>query len=81
MDGCVRLTTLLEEYLNECLPAQGDSFAQKTKKAIRSIRTEKAIGEIQRTLETYKSTLTLYFSHLTVMATSDSSLKEAPQHG
>ncbi|CAF9938023.1 MAG: hypothetical protein HETSPECPRED_000744 [Heterodermia speciosa] len=53
VDGCVRLTNLLEKYLDECLPAPDDTFSQKTKKAIKSIRSEKTIGEIQRTLETY----------------------------
>ncbi len=53
VEGCYRLVTILEEFLNECLPAEGDSFSQKTKKAIKSIRAEKTIGEIQRTLETY----------------------------
>ena len=55
VEGCHRLVTILEDYLNECLPAEGDTFVQKTKKALKSIRSEKAIGEIQRTLETYVS--------------------------
>lgn len=74
VDGCVRLTTLLENYLTECLPEPRDSFAQKTKKALKSIRSEKSIGEIQRTLETYKSTLTLYFTHLTAMGASEQNM-------
>ena len=53
VDGCVRLTAQLETFLDECLPSPDDTFTQKTKKAIKSIRSEKAIGEIQRTLETY----------------------------
>lgn len=52
VDGCVRLTTLLEDCLDDCLPAPEDAFAQKAKKAIKSIRSEKQIAEIQRTLET-----------------------------
>ena len=46
----------------------------KERKALRSIKAEKHIVEIQRTFDTYKSTLTLYFSHLTAMAGSDRSL-------
>ena len=49
----------------------------KGRKAIKSIKAEKYIVEIQRTLDTYKSTLTLYFSHLTAMVSSDQSLSAA----
>ena len=72
--GCVRLIKLLEAHLEECLPLPDDSFMAKGKKAIKSIKAEKNIVEIQRTLDTYKSTLTLYFSHLTAMAGSDQGL-------
>ena len=82
VDGCVRLTTLLEDYLNECLPSPNDSFSQKTKKAIKSIRSEKMIGEIQRTLETYKSTLTLYFTHLSALPSPNANPNDAAsKHG
>lgn len=74
VQGCVRLTNALEENLEECLPLPDDSLLIRGKKAIKSIKAEKNIAEIQRTLETYKSTLTLYFSHLTVMASSGQSL-------
>lgn len=74
VQGCVRLTKVLEAQLEECLPLPDDSFLTKGKKAIKSIKVEKNIAEIQRILETYKSTLTLYFSHLTVMASSGQSL-------
>ena len=74
MQGCVRLTKMFEAKLEECLPSPDDSFLIKGKKAIKSIKAEKYIAEIQRTLETYKSTLKLYFSHLTVMASSGQSL-------
>lgn len=53
VDGCHRLVTALEDYLQDCLPAEGDSFTQKTRKAVKSIRSEKAIGDIQRNLEAY----------------------------
>lgn len=53
VEGCRRLVTILENYLQECLPAEGDSFAQKARKVVKSIRSEKAIGDIQRNLEAY----------------------------
>ena len=81
IQGCVRLTTLLEAYLEDCVPQPDDSFIAKGKKALKRIKAEKDIAEIQRTLETYKSTLTLYFSHLTIMASSDSSLGPAGVDG
>ena len=74
VNGCVRLTKMLEAYLEEYLPLPDDSFLVKGRKALKSIKAEKYIVEIQRTLDTYKSTLTLYFSHLTAMAGSDQSL-------
>lgn len=74
VQGCVRLTEALEAHLEECLPLPDDSFLTKGRKAIKSIKTEKNIAKDQRILETYKSTLTLYFSHLTVMASSDQNL-------
>ena len=72
VQGCVRLTTELEAHLEECLPLPNDSFLMKGKKALKSITVEKNIAEIQRILETYKSTLTLYFSHLTIMSSGQS---------
>ena len=77
VQGCVRLIKLLEALLDDCLPLQDDSFMVKGRKAIKSIKAEKNIVEIQRALDTYKSTLTLYFSHLTVMAGSDQGLSTA----
>lgn len=74
MQGCVRLTEALEANLEECLPLPDDSLLIRGKKAIKSFKAERDIAEIQRVLETYKSTLTLYFSHLTVMASSGQSL-------
>lgn len=53
VEGCRRLITALEYHLQECLPAERDSFAQKTMKAIKSIRSEKTIEDIQRNLEAY----------------------------
>ncbi len=78
VQGCVRLTKALEANLEECLPLPDDSFLMKGKKAIKSIKAERKIAEIQRVLETYKSTLTLYFSHLTVMASPGQSLPAGP---
>lgn len=42
VEGCHRFVAALEDYLQECLPVEGCSFAQKKKKAI---------CEIQRNLE------------------------------
>lgn len=70
VQGCVRLIKALEANLEECLPMPDDTFFTKGKKVIKSFKAERKIAEIQRILETYKSTLTLYFSHLTVMASS-----------
>jgi hypothetical protein len=48
--------------IEKILPASTDSALRRTQKAIASFRKEKDVAVIQRTLETYKSTLTLYFS-------------------
>ena len=53
VEGCRRLITDLEDGLQEFLPAEGDSFAQKTKKAFKSKRAEKIVGYTQRNLEAY----------------------------
>lgn len=74
VQGCVRLTKTLEVTLEECLPLPDDSIWIAGKKVIKSFKAEKNIAEIQRILETYKSTMTLYFSHLTVMASPGQSL-------
>ncbi|KAH0551387.1 hypothetical protein GP486_007398 [Trichoglossum hirsutum] len=62
VDGCFRQVTLLNGLIEKMLPNLTDSKWQRTRKAIASIRKEKVIAVIQRTLETYKSTLTLHFS-------------------
>lgn len=64
--------------MEECLPLPDDSFLRKGKKAIKILKAERNIAEIQRILETYKSTLTLYFSHLTDMASSGQILPAVP---
>lgn len=74
VQGCVRLTKVLEAILEECLPSPDDSLFIKGKKVIKSIKAEKKIAELHPILETYKSTLTLYFSHFTVMASPGQSL-------
>ncbi len=53
VQGCRRLVTALEDHLQECLPAEGDSLVQKTRKTIKSKGSEKAIGNISRNLEAY----------------------------
>ena len=53
VEGCRRLLNALEGYLQECLPAEGDSFEQKVTKHFKIIHFMKAIGDIQRNLEAY----------------------------
>ena len=53
VEGCRRLLNALEDYLQECLPAEGDSFEQKVTKYFKIIPFMKAIGDIQRNLEAY----------------------------
>ena len=67
---CVRPTKALEANLKGGLPLPNDLFLIKRRKTIKSTKAEKNIAEIQQILETYKSNLTLYFSHLTAMASS-----------
>ena len=62
---------MLEAHLEECLPLPEDSFIVKGKKVLMRIKAGRNIREIQRTLDTHKSTLTLHLSHLTAMAGSD----------
>lgn len=63
--------------MEDCLPLPDDSFMVKGRKALKYIKAEKHIAEIQPTLDTYKSTSLLYFSRLTAMAGSDPSLTAA----
>ena len=44
---------MLEDRLQKFLPAEGDSLAQKTKKAFKSKRAEKAVRDNRRNLEAY----------------------------
>lgn len=74
VQGCVRLIKALKANLEECLPMANDTFLTKGKKVIKSFKAEREIAKIQRILETYKSTLTLYFCHLIVMASSGQSV-------
>ena len=60
--------------MEDCLPLPDDPLLIKGRQDIKSIKAEKNIAEIQRILETYKSSLTLYFGHLTIMASSGQSL-------
>ena len=55
VEGYRRLIAVLEDRLQEFLRAEGDSLAQKIKKAFKSKRAEKAVGNIQRSLEAYAS--------------------------
>ena len=53
VEGCRRLITVLDGRLQEFLLAEGDSLAQKAKKACKSKRAERAVGDLQRSLEAY----------------------------
>ena len=74
VQGFVRLTKLIEAQVEDFLPLPGYSFTIKVKKAIKSIEAKKNIAGSQPILETYKPSLTLYLSHLTIMASSGQSL-------
>ncbi|KAI9759277.1 MAG: hypothetical protein M1840_003498 [Geoglossum simile] len=60
--GCLRQITMLDGLIEKMLRNSTDSRLQQARKAIASVFKEKDVAVIQRTLETYKSTLTLYFS-------------------
>ncbi|KAH0544047.1 hypothetical protein FGG08_001665, partial [Glutinoglossum americanum] len=62
VEGCFRQISMLDGLIEKMLPALTDSTLRRTWKAIASVRKEKDVVVIQRTLETYKSTLTLHFS-------------------
>lgn len=70
---------MLDNYLKDCLPAPNVSITRRARKALKSICVEKSIVKIRQMLETYKSTPTLYFSYLAIMAESDQSLMDAKQ--
>ncbi|KAI9775123.1 MAG: hypothetical protein M1839_001434 [Geoglossum umbratile] len=62
--GCERQIYLLGRLMEELLPTSSDSRMMRARKAFGSIYKEKKVMEIQRALETYKTTLTLHFSQI-----------------
>src|SRR4051794_31627641 len=60
--GCLRQITMLDGLIEKMLRNPTDSRLQQARKAIVSVFKEKDVAVIQRTLETYKSTLILHFS-------------------
>lgn len=62
VEGSLKQITMLDELMEKILPALTDSTLQRAWKAIASVRKGKDVVVIMRTLEAYKSTLTLHFS-------------------
>lgn len=50
--GCHRLIAALEDNLQRCLPAEGNSSAENTTTNVKAMRFLKAFEDIQRNLET-----------------------------
>ena len=62
VEGCTRQLTTLDELIQKILLTASDSRLQRTRKAFASLGAEKKILGIQRTLETYKSSINIYLS-------------------
>lgn len=63
--GCARHVQALDELVTKALPVKGDSGMVRAKKAVASVRLEKRLMELQRTLESYKAALVLEIGHQT----------------
>lgn len=61
IEACNRRTARLNAILDDVLPARNDSKIQRGRKALRSLRREKEVVEIQSSIESSKSTFTLYY--------------------
>ena len=61
IEACNRQTTRLNAILDDVLPAPNDSKLQRGRKALRSLRREKEVAGIQSSIESSKSTFTLYY--------------------
>lgn len=68
--GCIECVHEQENLLTSLLPKPEDKFIDKSKKAVRSIGTDKKMQKIQQNLESYKSTLILHRTHATSKASS-----------
>ena len=61
IEACNRQTARLNAILDDALPTPSDSKIQRGRKALRSLRREKEIMGIQSSIESSKSTFTLYY--------------------
>jgi tetratricopeptide (TPR) repeat protein len=68
--GCIKCVQEQENLITSLLPKPEDKFIVKSKKAVRSIVTDKKMEKIQRNLESYKSTLIFHRTHATSKASS-----------
>jgi tetratricopeptide (TPR) repeat protein len=68
--GCTECVQEQANLIASLLPKPGDKFIVKSKKAMRSIVTDKKMQKIHQTLESYKSTLILHRTHTTSKASS-----------
>ena len=61
IEACNRQTERLNAILDDVLPTSNDSKIQRGRKALRSLRREKEVAGIQSSIESSKSTFTLYY--------------------
>ena len=61
IEACNRQTKRLSAILDDVLPTSDDSKIQRGRKALRSLRREKEVAGIQSSIESSKSTFTLYY--------------------
>ena len=61
IEACNRQTASLNAILDDVLPTPDDSKIQRGWKALRSLRREKEVVRIQSSIESSKSTFTLYY--------------------
>ena len=61
IEACNRQTARLNAILDDVLPAPNDSKIQRGRKALRSLRREKEVAGLQSSIESSKSTFTLYY--------------------
>ena len=61
IEACNRQTARLNAILGDVLPAPNDSKIRRGRKALRSLRREKEVVGIQASIESSKSTFTLYY--------------------
>lgn len=77
--GCIDQLGVLKSLVSKVLPNDHDSKMVRTWKAVGSVRIESKVIEAQRVLESYKTTLTLYFTQSTSMAGQTETEKSAVQ--